>query len=121
MSKAQQLIKEVGKVHSVFMGIEDHGIMTLVLEFDFGGTRQSMGNLLLTPESCGALCYDLLLFFGVSTPMEMVGKTLYVLRANPNGLIEGLELFPFEEKGGKQFLLAEWLEHRRGKGGTYGN
>lgn len=39
---------EIGKVRDVFFGIEDHGILTLNIDFDYGGSCQGTGHLCLS-------------------------------------------------------------------------
>jgi hypothetical protein len=39
--------REIGRIDSVHLGVEDHGVFTFNLGFDFGGTHQGIGHLVL--------------------------------------------------------------------------
>lgn len=109
--------RELGKVESVHLGFEDHGILTLYVHLKFGGTCQAFGGIALdtfdqqrdrrtgTAEGCDFIL-RLLKLFGVQEYRQIVGRYVYALRERPYGSIEGLVL-P-EADGGAGFLLSDW-------------
>ncbi len=111
-------MKELGKVQDVFFGIEDHGILTISIRLDFGGSEQSFGNIglcyndrennrWLDEDGAGmTFIYRILEFFGVTEFPKIEGKTVYALKKDYFSMIDGLERTKFE--GGKRFLLDDW-------------
>lgn len=43
-------------IRSVYLGFEDHGLLTLMLDLDYGGTGQGFGNYNLGAEDAGNYC-----------------------------------------------------------------
>jgi len=41
------MFEKIGKIESTQLGIENHGIMTFSLQFNFGGTGQGFGGVAL--------------------------------------------------------------------------
>jgi hypothetical protein len=113
------VITELGKVTSVRLGLEDHGILTLWLTLNFGGKSQGFGGYALSEWSKAedrqighAAGTDYILrmleFFGVDTLEKIVGRPVYALRAKDalNEPIVGLETPPFD--GDRAFLVSAW-------------
>lgn len=109
--------RELGRVTKVIFGIEDHGILTLNLIFDFGGTAQSTGGYCCSwgPQGesrprgtvAGAdLVCAMLHFWKVRSLDEIKGQVAYVLRGTPGGSILGLERTAFD--GGEKFIWKDW-------------
>lgn len=124
------MAKELARVESVFLGIEDHGIFTMVLHLDFGGSHIGFGGFFLghRPEgedrargtAAGAdfIC-AMLDLFGVDDIKKLVGRTCFVLHeksiVSATDII-GLELPAFD--GGKRFITDEWRADCARKGIT---
>ncbi len=109
--------KELGKVTRVFFGIEDHGILSFSIGFDFGDSHQGTGHYPCswTPQGQtrprgmlhGAdLVCAMLDFFKVNTLDKIEDQVVYALRENPRGSIKGMERTAFD--GGKRFVYSEW-------------
>jgi hypothetical protein len=109
--------KELGKVKSVDLFVEDHGILTLYVHLDFGGSGQGFGGIALDSYSekdkervgtASGLDFILriLRLFGVDRLEQIKGRSVFALRAGEAGMIEGLELPAFD--GGKRFLIDDW-------------
>ena len=112
--------KRLGKVASVDLFIEDHGLLTLYVMLDFGGSTQGFGGFALDEWSkeddrrvgtaAGLdLVLQLLALFGVNRLDEIKGRTVYALRDDKDGWndpIAGLELPAFD--GGRVFSVDAW-------------
>lgn len=109
--------KELGRIDKVFLGQEDHGILTCFLYFDFGGPAQGFGGYALDTwnedekrrEGTAAgmdLLLRLLETFGVMTLDGIKGRYAYAIRKDHFGSIIGLEI-PKPE-GGKVFMIEDW-------------
>lgn len=103
------------------MYVEDHGILTLNVGLDFGGTSQGFGGYALDEWSeadgrrvgaaAGAdLILRLLWLFGVDRFSKIVGRPVYALRGSDGlqGTIIGLETPAFD--GSRKLLVSEWRE-----------
>lgn len=111
--------KVIAKIESTFLGIEDHGIFTFMLNLDFGSSGQSAGTYALdgpsdtweyptrsgygSPERVGvpsstAILVAVLNACGVDTWEALPGRTIYALKAagDPYGLIVGIAPLPTE-------------------------
>lgn len=111
---------ELGKITNVDLCIEDHGILTLMVSFDFGGTCQGFGGYALDTSPAkpkgprigsGAgtdFILRLLRLFGVNRLEEIVGRSAYAIRETDgwNSPIIGIETPKFD--GGEKFLVADW-------------
>lgn len=118
--------KELGRVSRVHFGLQDHGILTLDIALDFGGTGQSFGGYALDTWDAAKnrrvghpagtdFVLQMLDLFGVQTLDDIKGRTVYALR-DDRSLIVGLELPPFD--GGRKFMVEEW--RREWFGGSNG-
>jgi len=106
-------IAETGRIENTFLGIEDHGLLTVCVMFNFGGSGQGFGHFSLGNPDIEEDCrwgiralYELLTFLGVDQLHEAKGKILNVLRKEPYGNIEGLERLPFD--GGAKLTRETW-------------
>ena len=114
-------LKELGKVTSVSLGTQDHGVLTLWLNIDFGGSGQGFGGFTMDDKSdeeeygdrighaCGTdFILRLLRLFDVHSLEEIVGKPVYAIRDKEGlaGTIIGLETPKFD--GGRKFLVEDW-------------
>lgn len=113
--------RELGRVESVRLGIEDHGILTCVVRIRFGSSSQGFGGLFLdgydkekkrrTGWAPGSdwirrLCA---LFGAEDIVKDIVDKPVYALYESDRlGDIVGLQRI--EPDGGATFLLSEWRE-----------
>lgn len=122
-----EYLKEIAKVESTFLGIEDHGILTATVGFKLGsGSYQSTPGYgfdvyngeRADPKPAPEYPQDrvgsrfgmefirrLLEAFGVDEWDKIRGRTVYVLREEPYGFIKGIEPLPTE--GGKRFIFDE--------------
>lgn len=111
--------EQLGKVGSVFFGLEDHGILSFMIHLDFGGTGQGFGGYALDGYSkekkrrigtaAGTdLVLRLLTLFGVRTLEEIKGRSVFALRESVqiSAKIIGLRLPEFD--GGTEFLIEDW-------------
>ena len=111
--------RQLGKISSVHFGFEDHGILSLCVFFEFGGSSQGMGHLILSKYdkvkerqlgTAGGLdlVIQLLLLFKVDTLNQIKGRTAYALRDDGSwsSPIRGIEI-PAHDGGGK-LLLSDW-------------
>lgn len=114
-------LRELGKVESADVFIEDHGILTFYIILDFGGSGQGFGGYCLDNYSKekkrrigsaagGDLYLQILNFFAVDRWSDIVGRTVYALRNNPMGDIIGLEIPKFDKNGGKKFFIKDWQD-----------
>jgi hypothetical protein len=112
------MTKTIARVDEVWLGIEDHGVFTVHIGWDYGGTHQGTGHLCLDewdrdtekrtsgPEGITFL-RRLCEVFGVSEFTKIKGRTIYVLRDSDEWGSRplGFEQLPFN--GGKTFLFSE--------------
>jgi hypothetical protein len=98
-------LRELGKVKSVWLGVEDHGCLIFQIVFDFGGSQQAFGGYNLVDAEGADLLKSVIAFFGCEWS-EIKGRTVYALRKLTNGFIIGLERPAFE--GGDKFLIDDW-------------
>lgn len=109
--------RELGKVENVDLTLEDHGILTLQIGIDFGGTFQSFGGYCLDTynkkeerregHACGTdYILRVLQTFDVNKLEDIKGKPVYALRDERGVKIVGLETPEFD--GGKKFLIEDW-------------
>ena len=113
------MFERIGKIGDTFLGIEDHGIMSFFLHFDFGGTGQGFGGYCLDTYDGGLkkrigtaggldLILGILRACGVEKWEDIKGKTMYALYDNDSydQMIKGIKALPFESGG--EFLIEEW-------------
>jgi len=104
-------------VRSVRLGIEDHGILTMWLDLDFGGTGQGFCGPALdvwskekdrrVGHACGSdFILEMLRLFGVDDIQDIKGRYIIALREERNGLIKGLKTPSVD--GDHTFILADW-------------
>jgi len=109
--------RELGRVEYADIMIEDHGIMTFAIGFDFGGSHQAFANYALdtwdeekkrrvgTAFGCDVIL-RLMKVFRVDRFSEIVGKVAYVIRDDGvNPMIRGIEATPFD--GGQKLMIKE--------------
>ena len=102
-----EMYKQIGKIKSVQIGVEDHGIMVMNIDFDFGGSGQVYQVVLDTYDKekdsrIGTVFGCELLrricnLFTVDDINDMVGQTAYALYDSDEygGFISGIENPPF--------------------------
>jgi len=109
--------RQLGKIDDVNLTIEDHGILTLQIGFDFGGMHQGFGGYCLDTYNkkekrreghAAGTDYILRLLetFGVSKLEDIKGLPAYALREKGNQKIVGIETPEFD--GSKKFLIEDW-------------
>ena len=113
------MFEKIGKIESTMLGVEDHGIMSFYLMFNFGGSGQGFGGYSLDDydkneeQRIGTaagldLIMGILKACGVGKWEDIKGKTMYALydKEDYGEMIKGIKALPFE-KGG-MFLINEW-------------
>lgn len=119
---------QIGKVESTMLGVEDHGILTAVLYFDFGGSGQGISAPIFDSHikhtrfkgryddgsgenSRVGSAYGmefirrLMMACGVDRWEKIPGRTVFVLRDKGDsfGYIKGIRPLPTE--GGREFIF----------------
>lgn len=116
----EKLYKTLGKVNYAKLYIEDHGILTLNIDIDFGSSGQGFGGYSLDSynkkierregtASGMDFVIEVLKLFNVSSLDEIKGKPVYALKEKKDGWdlpIVGLQTPEFD--GGRRFLPEEW-------------
>ena len=119
IERTSRMLEKLGKIESVNLGYEDHGILTCWLHFDFGGAGQGFGGYCLDiyDEKKGkrigqAAGMDFIVRIleacGVDSWEELPGKIMYALY--DKSLFEpiiGIKAPDFIEGGGT-FLISDW-------------
>jgi hypothetical protein len=113
----QQL--ELAKVESVDLFIEDHGILTLFVNLDYGGTHQGFGGYSLDGYdetlkrrvgTAGGTDFILriLNMFKVSKLEDIKGRSVYAIKQGEkySSTVIGLKTPDFD--GGEEFLISDW-------------
>lgn len=121
---------EIAKAESTMLGVEDHGILSATVMFNYGGSGQGIPGYMMDTSvkhtsfkgkyNDGSK-YDgrvgtaygmefvrrLLLAFGVDQWENIVGRTVFVLKDKGDhwGTIKGLRPLPTEE--GREFVFAD--------------
>lgn len=119
MTDLKNYHKELGKIRSTFFGIEDHGMLTIMIDFDFGGSGQGFGGYALDISDGNkrvgtAAGTDFLLrilkLFKVDQLKQIVGRTAYALKKGDrfSSSIVGIQLPKFDGAG--YFLVADWIK-----------
>lgn len=111
--------RHVAKITRTFLGVEDHGIFTVNLWLDYGGSQQGAGGYALDSyderikRRVGTadgmeFVIRVLRACGVQSWEELKGRTIYALKdvADGNlGLVRGVEPLPTEP--GERFVFAD--------------
>ena len=123
--------RELGIIRSTQLGIEDHGIMTFFLHFDFGGTCQGFGGYTLddrpekrevgshrrgTAFGCEVI-RRILEAVGVDNWEELVGNEMWVIREDDkhNAMIRGIEAPKYRKRAGRPFNIQKLAEQFKKK------
>jgi hypothetical protein len=100
------------KITDVFLGFEDHGIFTMTLDVDFGGSAMKIGGYNLQGDSgfAAAFIRGVLQATGSNDIARVKGKVvLLVTSTHPNNPgrvgVLGIRQMPFD--GGAEFLFEE--------------
>lgn len=102
-------LAEIGKIESTFLGIEDHGMFALSVGFAFKGSGQAFGLYSLDFVADDGVSWANRLIKAILSAADvdqwerLKGRTLYVLRPEPYGLIRGLAPLPTENGRGFVF------------------
>lgn len=119
MSKIKKSFKESGIIESADIFIEDHGLLTWMIYFDFGGAMQGFGGTVLdtfstkdnrrvgTAAGCD-LILQLLNLFGVRSISDIKGREAIAIKRDSGygAPIIGIAM-PDSEK---TFFVEEWRE-----------
>lgn len=119
MSTTATQTERIAKARSTFLGIEDHGIFTGVIDLDYGGSGQGAGTLALdymdsdsdkraesTPGGVHRWVVGCLRAFGVDQWEKIPGRT--VIAIIEGGMVRGLKPLPTEPGG--IFMFSEVSE-----------
>lgn len=113
-------VEQIAKVERTFLGFEDHGLFTLTLSLDYGGSGQGAGMACLdspVKDESGRflgregtkLGHDYIIgvikAFGVDSWEQIKGRTVIALREpGYNGSVVGIRPLPTEP--GTEFIFA---------------
>lgn len=109
---------ELGRISKAVIEVEDHGILTFWLYFDFGSAGQGFGGIALDSYDAKKelrvgtaagmdLVSQLIKLFKVDRFEDIKGRVAYAIREEGfNGNIVGVRLPPFD--GGGEFRLDTW-------------
>jgi len=106
MSTAQDtasLTRELARIERTHLGFEDHGILTLSLQVNYGSASQGIGGYPILTNA-GPWIDRILQACGVGQWEKLVGRTIYVLTDGHRRVV-GIENLPTEQ--GNRFLFAE--------------
>lgn len=115
-------IEEVGRITDAFLGIEDHGILTTSIMFDFGGSGQGCGQYSwdgadpnnrtkrIGSPQFGVFVRKFLEVCGVDDWQKLKGRVVLVLREEPYGLIKGIRQLKID--GNKEFIFDDIFEDK---------
>ena len=98
--------KELGKITKVSIEIEDHGILTFWLNFDFGGSGQGFGGYAIENDLGTKAIRKIMETVGVDAWEKIPGHEMYVHREN--GIIRAIEAPKYN--GGKYFNIKTFYE-----------
>lgn len=108
----------IAKIESTHLGYEDHGIFTLLLNVNYGGSGQSIGfHSLDNPSPTGKgrvgtrygmeYIMRVMSACGVSKWEDVKGRTIIVLKRDNSWHSEILGLKPLPTENGKSFLFSD--------------
>lgn len=113
--------KEIAKIESTFLGVEDHGIFTAMLNVNYGGSGQGIGGYSLDdydPErktrigtAFGAEFIKRVLgVCGVSEWEKVKGRTIFVLRQSEGFGSKVLGIASLPTEGNETFLFQDLVK-----------
>ena len=106
------MIEVPAKIKTAFLGWEDHGIFTVILDVDYGGSGQGIGcHSLDKPWDNGTITHRIGTAYGLNYIMAVMkacgvqdwnklpGRTIYVLKADDSyqSNVLGIKPLPFEK------------------------
>jgi hypothetical protein len=91
--------EETGRIESTMLGYEDHGILSFMLDINFGGSGQGFGGHALAGEFTDTCVRGILKAVGVERWEQLKGRVV-VARRGSSGLIEEIEAPAFEKHEG---------------------
>lgn len=96
--------RELARVEECEIGIEDHGILTLFISWEYDGSscHQGLGCYAID----AAFLYRIFDCFGVSRLGQIKGKSCWV--THDWGHVSKIE--PLHKKDGKPFVIQEWQD-----------
>lgn len=95
----------IGKIQSTHLGYEDHGIFSLTVHFNYGGSGQGFGPICLG-DMASEITEAVLNAAGVDCWERLIGRTVYAVRDEGfSGLVRGMHPLPTEK--GKGFILGK--------------
>lgn len=116
MTVTETTTERIAKARSTFLGIEDHGIFTGIIDLDYGGSGQGAGTLCLdyndrelgkrvesVPGAVHRWVLGCLRAFGVDQWEKITGRT--VIAIIEDGMVRGLKPLPTER--GDVFMFSE--------------
>lgn len=114
------LAQRIAKITDTFLGIEDHGIFTAILDCDYGGSGQGVGTYALDSYDPTKGCRigtaagmefirRIMSACGVSSWEKIKGRTILVYFESEAWNSKVIGIGPLPVEGGTPFLFAEWL------------
>jgi hypothetical protein len=97
---------ELGKITKVSLEIEDHGILTFWLHFDFGGSGQGFGGYAIENELGAKALRKIMEAVDVDAWEKIPGHEMYVHREN--GIIRAIEAPKYN--GGRYFNIKTFYD-----------
>lgn len=99
--------REIAKIESTHIGIEDHGLFTVNVNFSGGSWGQGTGHIMLGEEAelLGRFVQGFIKAVGVDSWEGLKGRTVFVLRDGDSlaSRIVGIENLPTERGGRFEF------------------
>lgn len=117
------LHREIAKIRSASLGFEDHGVLTTMIQLDYGCLSQTIGTYCLSsvdepdkPAVAIPRAMDFIIRVlracGVDRWEQLPGRTIFTLWSGDhmplNTMPVGIENLPTEK--GERFLFAEWQD-----------
>jgi hypothetical protein len=92
LDESSGLYLQIGKIRSASLGYEDHEILTIILDVDYGGSSQMVGGFLLAPVDEG---------YGTPKPRARPGAMDYII-----GIMRACGVRRWEDVAGRTVFFA---------------
>lgn len=111
-------MERIAKIRKTFLGYEDHGMLTAILDVDYGSSSQGVGLYCIdaydeeTKErkptiECGRWVQGILRACGVDSWEKVQGRTIIVMLDGDGWNAKPIGIRPLPTEGGKPFLFAD--------------
>lgn len=110
--------RELAKIKSTFLGVEDHGTLTFSLDLEYeNGTGQGCGSYSFdvrggkVPQiATAAIIRRILSVVGVEKWEDLPGKMVYALKPEHGALVRGLATGPFLKRKAGVIIFQDVFE-----------